>query len=191
MSFPARIETARLVLRPYYLEDLDEHVAILGNWDVTQSLSTDVPFPYRPEDGEKFIQEAISHFKEKKVLCYAMEYKEPGEHKETGRHIGGVMVFSQIGEVEIGYWMDPDFWGKGFGTEALNAVVEAGFKAEMITCFVAQTSVSNEGSQRVLQKAGFKHAGATPPQYARCGHDGHDSDCSEFYRLSFDMWKNI
>ena len=64
MSFPERIETSRLILRPYVLDDLDAHVEVLSNWDVVQWLSNNVPVPYRREDGENSIREAIQKFQD-------------------------------------------------------------------------------------------------------------------------------
>ena len=43
MAFSAEIETGRLILRPYAAQDLDPHVEILANWEVTRWLSHNVP----------------------------------------------------------------------------------------------------------------------------------------------------
>ena len=179
MAFPDVIETERLTLRPFGMQDLDGHVEILSNWEVTKWLSTNVPFPFTRADGEKAIAEAIRDFEEGRTIRYALT------DKETGRHVGGILVFSETPETEIGYWLHPDFWGKGLGTEILKAVISAGFDGGIITCFVAQTAAQNVGSRRILEKVGFKHAGITPPAYSRCGHT---EGCSEYYRLSLDDW---
>ncbi len=181
MSFPQRIETDRMILRCYETWDLESHVEILGNWDVTQWLSTNVPFPYTLYDGKKFIKEAIKDFMGGKSFRYAMI------NKKTGQHMGGIRVFSLMAETEIGYWMAPDHWGKGFGTELLKAVIDAGFKTKIITCFVAQTKSNNRGSRRILEKVGFGHEGDVPEDYDR---EGHCEGCSEFYRLKIGNWKN-
>jgi len=180
MSFPVEIETERLILRPYAAKDLAAHVEILADWQVTRWLSNNVPFPYRRSDGEAFIAEAAQQFEDGSSIRYAMT------DKASGRHIGGIRVFAVAPESEIGYWMAPDFWGRGLGTEVLRAVIRAGFDSGIITCFVAQTAAQNRGSRRILEKTGFRHAGTPPPEYARCGHgDG----CSEYYRLPLARWR--
>ncbi|PCI33086.1 MAG: hypothetical protein COB54_04910 [Alphaproteobacteria bacterium] len=179
MSFPDLIETERLILRPYGWQDLDGHVEILSNWDVTQWLSTNVPFPFTRADGEKTIAEAIRQFADGSSIRYALT------DKESGRHVGGIRVFSETPETEVGYWLHPDFWGRGLGTEILKSVIGAGFDGGIITRFVAQTATKNAGSRRILEKVGFKHAGTPPPAYARCGHN---EGCSEYYRLPIADW---
>lgn len=182
MSFPDRIETERLVFRPYKIEDLDSVVEIMGNWEVTKWLSTNVPFPYSREDGEDFIAEAIAQFNDGSSIRYAVA------DKATGRHVGGIRIFSVTAETEVGYSMHPDFWGKGLGTELLKAAIGAGFDTGIITCFIAQTAEKNIGSRRILEKVGFKHAGTPPPEHARCGHS---EGCSEYYRLTLKDWKDV
>ncbi len=182
MPFPQRIETDRMVLRCYEKWELDAHMEILGDWEVVKWLSTNVPFPYTRFDGQKFIAEAIEQFMDGSSPRYSMI------NKRTGRHMGGIRVFSETAETEIGYWMHPDYWGQGFGTEVLSAVIDAGFKGGIILAFVAQTATKNMGSRRILEKTGFKHHGETPSNYARCGHQ---QGCDEFYRLKIEDWKLV
>ncbi|MCF8473510.1 MAG: GNAT family N-acetyltransferase [Emcibacter sp.] len=181
MALPLAIETKKLILKPYEAEMLDFHVEILANWAVTQWLSTNVAFPYKREDGIKFIEDAIREFNEGISFRYAIT------DKATGRHVGGIRVFSETMETEVGYWLHPDFWGKGLGTEIVEAVVNGGFKGGIIKCFVAQTAAKNKGSRRILEKVGFKQKGSPPPEYSRCGHA---QGCSEFYRFDIKDWKS-
>lgn len=181
MAFPETIETDRLILRPYAPGDLVEHVGILSNWEVTKWLSTNIPFPYSEVDGEAYIAEAIVDFAAGRLLRYAMT------DKETGRHVGGIRVFAETAETEIGYYLHPDFWGKGLGTELLKAVIGAGFNAGVITCFIAQTAEKNAGSRRILEKVGFTYKGAVPEEHSR---GGHCEGCSEYYRLEIKDWKD-
>ncbi len=181
MSFPEQIETERMFLRPFAPRDLDSLVENLGNWEVTKWLSTNVPFPYGPADGEEFIATAITDFKAGSSIRYAIE------DKATGCHIGGIRIFSVTPETEIGYWMRPDFWGRGLGTELLNGVLGTGFDGGIIKSYVAQTADNNHASRRILEKVGFIHQDAVPEAYNR---DGHCDGCSEFYRLAIDDWRN-
>ena len=181
MSFPHRLETDRMVLRLYDVHDLEAHVGILSNWDVTQWLSRNVPFPYTLFDGKKFIEEAIKDFMGGQSFRYAMI------DKKTGQHMGGIRVFSLTAEAEIGYWLHPDYWGRGYGTELLKGVIGAGFKTGIITRFVAQTMSSNGGSRRILEKVGFIHEGEVPEDYDR---EGDCEGCSEFFRLKIENWEN-
>ena len=182
MNFPDQIETDRLVLGPYKPSDLTGHVDVLANWAVTQWLSHNIPFPYRKEDGKKFITEAMALTAARKSMFYAIT------DKDTGRHVGGIRIFTLTPETEVGYWMHQDFWGKGLGTELLRAVMRVGFDSGIITCFVAQTAENNVGSRRILERIGFSHSGIVPPEYTRCGHT---EGCTEFYHLPIDVWRRL
>ncbi len=181
MPLPHRIETERTALRCYEKWDLDAVVEILENWEVTKWLSNDVPFPYTRYDGKKFIDEAIEQFIDGSSPRYSII------NKSTGRHMGGIRVFSETPETEIGYVIGSDYWGQGYGSEILTAVIKAGFKGGIIKAIVAQTATENIGSRRILEKAGFNHAGTPPPEYDR---DGHCDGCSEFYRIDIKDWKD-
>lgn len=179
MGFPHRIETDRMVLRLYRSQDIDSVVEIMANWEVTQWLSTNIPFPFSRVDGEAHIKEAISDFNDGTSFRYAIE------DTETARFIGSIRVFSLTEETEIGYSVHPDFWGKGLGTEMLVAAIGAGFETGVIKCFFAMTASDNHGSRRILEKVGFRHVGSPPPALQRCGHG---QGCSEYFRLTKEDW---
>jgi ribosomal-protein-alanine N-acetyltransferase len=60
---------------------------------------------------------------------------------------------------EIGYELHPDFWGKGLMTEAVRAVVACGHETFRLNRIDAWTLPGNAASDRVLEKAGFRHEG--------------------------------
>jgi RimJ/RimL family protein N-acetyltransferase len=57
--------------------------------------------------------------------------------------------------VELRYGFHPEVWGKGFGTEAANAVMGWCEESLGIERFIAETEMANSGSARVLGKLGF------------------------------------
>lgn len=58
--------------------------------------------------------------------------------------------------LELGYWTHPDQQGRGYMTEAVNAVVRLGFETLEVDALVALHTLWNDASQRVLEKAGFR-----------------------------------
>ena len=62
-------------------------------------------------------------------------------------------------DAEVGYMMHPSAQGKGFATEALQRIAKWGIAKYGIRKFIAYCDVENIGSQRVLQKNGFKQEG--------------------------------
>ena len=82
------------------------------------------------------------------------------ENKERKR-IGYIRHYlvQPIGHMEIGYGIVPSDRGKGYGTEAVQIMVDYLFLSKNIMRIQAGTNVRNRASQRVLEKAGFKKEG--------------------------------
>lgn len=60
------------------------------------------------------------------------------------------------GAVEIGYGLLKEYWGKGYATEAVAALVDWTWKQEGIHKIKAETLVDNQESIRVLEKIGMR-----------------------------------
>lgn len=76
---------------------------------------------------------------------------------KDGARIGdlGFKGYPPEGNVEIGYGLLPEYWGRGYATEAVCAAVEWALKQPGVTAVEAETEPDNAASQRVLEKAGF------------------------------------
>jgi ribosomal-protein-alanine N-acetyltransferase len=59
-------------------------------------------------------------------------------------------------QIEIGYVLSREYWGKGFATEVCRAITQYSFENTKTNEVVAITDLENAGSQNVLQKVGFK-----------------------------------
>ncbi len=59
-------------------------------------------------------------------------------------------------KTELGYSIERKYWNKGIGTEMAAAMIDYAFKEMSSDQVVAVTIPENIGSQRVLEKAGFK-----------------------------------
>jgi len=82
--------------------------------------------------------------------------------KKDGASIGLIVYFGQSsGSTTIGYAIEPSEHGKGYGTEALQLIVDYLFLATEIHRVQANTDPENKVSQRVLEKVGFKKEGVS------------------------------
>ncbi len=81
--------------------------------------------------------------------------------KKDGTKIGAIIHFmvQPAGRIEVGYALIPSEHGKGYGTEALQIMVDYLFLTRDIARIEAKTDVRNKVSQRVLEKVGFKREG--------------------------------
>jgi len=81
--------------------------------------------------------------------------------KKDGAKIGFILYFTNQprGWIEIGYALLPPEMGKGYGTEAVQIMVDYLFLSKDIMRIQATTDERNKPSQRVLEKVGFKKEG--------------------------------
>ena len=104
---------------------------------------------HRLEEGRKFINKAIN---ESPFLKYTIEI--------NGEAVGGIDFHPQADilckNIEIGYWIAEPFWGKGIMTEVVKQIITIGFERFEVTRIYAKCFEKNIGSQKVLEKAGFK-----------------------------------
>lgn len=75
---------------------------------------------------------------------------------ETGKLIGdiGFKNTDDDGKSWIGYTLHPDYWQKGYASEAVRAVLDY-YKLLGVTNIWASTAVSNENSMKLLRSVGF------------------------------------
>ncbi len=81
---------------------------------------------------------------------------------ETGQLIGNCGVRKESPEAcvaDIGYKIDPAYWGYGYATEAATAVIAFGFSQLKLHRIWANAIAENSTSQRVLEKLGMKYEG--------------------------------
>jgi len=79
--------------------------------------------------------------------------------KEYNQLIGncGIRVNNpELREANIGYELNSHFWGKGYATEAAQAILRFGFTDLGMHRIYANTLAENKGSVRVLEKLGFR-----------------------------------
>jgi ribosomal-protein-alanine N-acetyltransferase len=60
---------------------------------------------------------------------------------------------------ETGYWILPEYWGKGIVTEAMRAILDHGFTSMNLHRISAEVEDDNRASIAVIQKLGFAYEG--------------------------------
>ena len=149
-DFPP-IDTERLVLRRSRPDDAE---AISG-------YRSD-PEVNRWQGWERTDPEGIRHELE---LMAGRHPGEPGwvqlsvEDRETGKLVGDVGLSPAEGEpgvIKIGYTIDPAFQGRGYATEAVEALVRYAIDSLGADVVRAYASAENLPSHRVAEKVGME-----------------------------------
>lgn len=168
-----RIETDRLLLRPYKRSDLPFIPALIGDWEVTRWLSR-APYPYTDKDARDWL--GIS----RRIRWWRRGLPYVVIRRADGAVMGGVGV--SFDDNEVGYWLGQPFWGNGYATEAVKGISECAFSHYGLAHLWAGVMQGNDRSCRVLEKAGFEWKGMRRYRLRDGEGDVHH------YRLERDSW---
>jgi RimJ/RimL family protein N-acetyltransferase len=146
----AVIDTGRLVLRRFMLDDLDAFYELCSRPEIIRYAQA-VPLASR-EAALEFMKAAP--FRDYATYGYG---RFACVWKPTGAVIGfsGIKYVPEIGENELGYRFLPEFWGLGLATEAGRASMDFARSCLGLERLVAMVHPDNSASARVLAKLGF------------------------------------
>ena len=143
-------ETPRLQLRYFEPEDVLPLSQILAD---PQVMRYSVAGPKTAEQTQFLIDSCRAEYETNGYALYAVV------HKEDKLLIGycGFMpqIVSDTPEIELGYRLNPAYWGRGLGTEAARAAVKYAADALRLTRLVAVIEADNLGSVQVALRAGM------------------------------------
>jgi RimJ/RimL family protein N-acetyltransferase len=145
------LETDRLILRTPSLDNAAAVAALANNRKIAEMTSL-IPHPYGLEDATSWISSLSA---ETGHWSFGIFAKDSGE-------LVGVCGYGKRYDhgPEIGYWLGEPFWGQGFATEAVRAVIDHLFSTTAIDEIDAGCRVTNVASRHVLEKCGFQWTGA-------------------------------
>lgn len=145
-----KIETERLILRPFTLEDIVPSYEMNLDKEVSK---------YTGDGGVVSLQEI-----ERRITLNVLgDYEKYGygrfavQLKGGENFIGfaGLKYLDDLNEVDLGYRFMRKHWGKGLATEAGKACVDFGFTKLELTKIIGMVLPENVASIRVLKKLGF------------------------------------
>jgi RimJ/RimL family protein N-acetyltransferase len=138
------IQTERLLLRVPKLADAGRLSLLAGDYDVARMTGT-VPHPFSERQAAEWVREV-----------------EAGEEGVVFAVIRGEALIGCVGyrpqdaaHAELGYWLGKPFWGKGYATEAVAALIRYAFEIDDFDYLTAGHFDDNSVSARVLAKLGF------------------------------------
>lgn len=153
-SGTAVIETERLVLRPFALEDAE---AMYKNWANDPEVTRFLMWPTHRDvdESEEVLSGWVERYEDGDYYQWAIELKELGEP------IGSISVVQQdqrARRAHIGYCIGKKWWHRGIMTEALGAVIDYLF-SEGYLRIDSRHNVKNPHSGDVMKKCGMRYEG--------------------------------
>ncbi len=166
------IESERLLFRKFTLDDLPSLIEQRSDPDVNKFLGgTKLQ---NPEALAKRIRFYMSCYETHGFGMCAMIWKPSGEMIGSA----GLQPLDGTDEIEVGYSMIKEFWGKGIGTEAARAWLDHGFRDAGLDRIVAVAHTANQASRHIMEKVGMEYEKS----------EFHYGDECAFYSISKDAF---
>ena len=149
------IESERLILRSWKMEDTSDIVEGLNNINVSKWMAT-VPFPYTENDAINFINYALEVEKEGKGYMFAIVLKE------ENKVIGGTTLTSinkKDGTVGGGIWLNEKYQKNGYGSEAFSMRIKFAFEELGLRRMENGYFPGNDKSEQMQLRLGYKNEG--------------------------------
>jgi len=160
-----RLETERLVLRPFSFSDAASVERFAGAREVADTTLA-IPHPYPAGGGAMWIGTHATAWERGDNLALAVcDKRAPTDL------LGAISLHMSLAHShgEIGYWIRLDSWGKGFATEAARAVAGYAFARLGLHRLQGRHFTRNPASGRVMQKLGMRFEGTHRDAFLRWG----------------------
>lgn len=150
-----QLETERLILRRFVREDAS---TAYRNWTSDARTTEFLRWPTHGsvETTEGTMSRWVDAYTRPDFYQWAIVPRDVGEPIGT---ISSVGMDEKVGSVEIGYCIGSPWWGRGYVTEAMAAVMAFFFDEVGANRVESSHDPNNPGSGRVMQKCGMKHEG--------------------------------
>jgi ribosomal-protein-alanine N-acetyltransferase len=177
------LTTDRLRLRKLTLGDIPLYYERIGSSpEVTQYMLFQ---PHRDiSESVASVQKALGRYAQGKCYRFCIAMKDSDE-------LIGIIEPLRFGEAastcSFAYMLGKEFWGRGYGTEALKAVLDFLFERMEMERVEADHMAENAASGAVMRKAGMVPTAAVPGKYEKNGIL-HDALC---YAITREQWRKL
>lgn len=143
------LETERLILRPLDETDFEAVFKMRGDAEVMRFIRE----PQNREESINWINLVSSRWATERIgFCAMIE-------KSSNEFVGwcGIWKLKETGELEVGYAVAKNAWGKNFAAEAAAAFLNYAFENLETEKIVAVARPENAPSRRVMEKLGMSY----------------------------------
>lgn len=145
------LQTDRLLLQPHQPSDWQAFHRLAENPQVMRYITGGIPFP--PERSRAFVERQHAHLAAHGYCRWKITLPE------TGEYLGFCGAEHKVldGETvpEIGWWIAPEHWGKGYASEAADAAFAQLWNTVRIARITSCAFPDNAPSIRIMQKIGL------------------------------------
>lgn len=146
------LETERILFRALTEEDFTEWGVFFCNNPSLPYLGLDLTLTTQ-KHSEEWIEIQLKRYEDQRYGHHALI------EKESGKLIGQCGLLTQdlngVKEIEVGYHILPEYWGKGFATEAALMVKKYAIEQASISSLISVIDIRNTASQNVAKKLGM------------------------------------
>lgn len=178
------LRRSRILLRPWRSSDLAPCAAMNADPEVMRYF----PSVLKRSESDFLVQRIEEHFAAHDFGLWVLEI--PGELPFAG-FVGLLRVAFEAHftpAVEIGWRLVPAAWGKGYATEAAQAVLSHAFETLQMSEIVSFTAAANQRSQAVMRRLGMHTRVTDNFEHPRLP-TGHPLCVHVLYRLRREQWR--
>lgn len=185
MQFPEieTITTERLILRKLSLSDVRDYYDRIGS---SAAVTKYMLFDPHPDISHSVasVQKALNRYEAGR--CYRWAIALPEDNSLIG--VIELLRFDEEAEsCSFAYMIGENFWGKGYGTEALRAALDFAFEKIQVQMVIADHFSANPASGACMKRVGMTHTQTLPEKYEKHGllYD------AEEYRITREQWHSL
>lgn len=155
------LETARLILRPLRADDAPVIQRRFPRWEIVRHLTAAVPWPYPVDDAASHVARSLGQMERGEKCFWAITARGSDEL------IGRIDLWPDDGSSRDmrGFWLDPEFQGRGLMTEAAEKVTAFAFLVLEWPHLWLSNAEANVASARIKEKQGARLMERSPFRY--------------------------
>ena len=178
---PERALAFPVVLRAFDVRDAPRVQLLAGEREIAEPTGV-IPHPYPEGAAEAWI--AV----QARERAAAREYTYAVTPIDEPMLVGAISLRPIATEHEnLGFWIGRPYWGRGYATEAVRAVIDHLFSVTDLDALSAGCRVTNLASRRVIEKCGFQWTGAALFRVRALGA----SVPADRFRLERGIWASL
>lgn len=150
MTIPT-LTTERLLLKPLVAEDAVQIQKRYPRWEIVRYLVSSVPWPYPDNGAENYVNNVALPDMAKGIAWFWSIRR-----REAPDELMGVICLYDVEDNNRGFWLAPEFQGKGYMREASIAATDYWFNTLNKPVLRAPKAATNSRSRRISDSSGMR-----------------------------------